>query len=130
MGLISSRFVTPTMLERCCAGSLSSRAIGYTLLTADGRRIGVVKDLLFDDEAFEIRYLVVDTSTAEFPVGPPLVVLPATLCCEDAERKVVSSRATVEQVQAAPSYDPVTAISRAYEETVFTNFGERPYWPL
>jgi len=129
MGLISSKMMTPTQLQQCCAEDLAVQTIGYTLQTADGRRAGRIEDILYDDEDGVIRYLVVDTSTAEFIVNQPRVLLPATLCCPDHGRRTVRSRAGAEQVQAAPRYDPAVALTRAYEESVFTNFGEHPYWP-
>lgn len=130
MGLVSARFMMPAQLARCCAGQdVSPGVVGYTVHTIDDRRIGQVEDVLIDDEAMVIAFLVVEPSTAEFIVNQPRLLLPASLCCWDEEGKRVRSRATVDQVQSAPPYDAVTDISEAYERTVFTNFGERPYWP-
>ncbi|MDI7276457.1 MAG: PRC-barrel domain-containing protein, partial [Anaerolineae bacterium] len=103
--LISSRFMTEPQLRRCCVNDLTPEIIGYALYTTDDQRIGVVEDILVDDELFVIRYLVVDTSSAEFIVNHPEVLLvAANLCCWDTERRTVRAQATVADVQAAPFY--------------------------
>ncbi len=129
MGLISSRFMTADQKQRCCYNDLSLDILNYALHTADGQRIGTVDDVLMDDESFTIRYLVVDTSTAAFTLNQQRVLLPADLCCRDPEQRIVRSRANAEQVQSAPFYDSALAVTKAYEDTVITHFGERPYAP-
>lgn len=129
MALISSRFMTADQLQRCCYNQISAEVIGYVLHTVDGQRIGTVEEFLVNDEDFVVRYLVVDTSTAEFLLNQPLVLVPADLCCWDGEKRTVRSRATAEQVQSAPAYDPAVAVTQAYEETFVTKFGERPSGP-
>ncbi len=130
MGLLSARDMTETQLRQCCGDQLASRVVGYTVFTQDGQRAGTVDDILIDDEANLVRFLVVDTSTAEFLVNQARVMLPIDLCCPDEEKKTVRSRTSAEQVQSAPPYRRDLAQARAYEETVFTHYGERPYWPL
>lgn len=129
MGLISSRFMTPEQRQRCCLNNLTPEVIGYALQTVDGKRIGTVDDILMDDESFMLRYLVVNTSTAEFIVNQPFVLLTSDLCCWDAEHKVVRSEATVQQVQDAPAFDRAVDLVEAYEETAILSFGERPFAP-
>jgi hypothetical protein len=129
MGLISSHDLTADQLSRCCNNRLTPGIIGYTLLTIDGQRAGVVADVLVDDETMDLHYLVVDTQSAQFEMHYPHILLPTDLCCWDAEHKTVRSQAHQEQMQNASAYDRAIALTRAYEETVFTNFGERPYWP-
>jgi sporulation protein YlmC with PRC-barrel domain len=55
---------------------VATAAIGYTIQTEDGT-IGHVKDILVDDEAWAIRYLLVDTTNRW--VGKRVVVAPAWL---------------------------------------------------
>lgn len=129
MALLSLRFLTETQRERCCRDGLSTGVIGYALHTIDEQRIGVVDDILVDDESLVIRYLVVDTSSAAFTLNQPHLLLPADLCCWDTEQKTARSRASVAQAQSAPVYDRVVALTQAYEDTVITHFGERPYAP-
>lgn len=129
MGLISSRFMTAEQQERCCLNQLSLEVIGYTLHTVDGRRIGTVDDILMDDESFVVRYLVADSSTADFVVNQPYVLLTADLCCWDPQSRTVHSQATVEQVQSAPAYERAVDLVQAYEETAILQFGERPSGP-
>lgn len=129
MGLISARFMTEDQLRRCCRDGLSPAVIGYGIDVADGRRIGTIDDILVDDETMTIRFLVVDTKTAAFTLNQAHILLPTGLCCWDEEQKSVRSLASAEQVQSAPAYDRAVALTQAYEATVFTNFGERPYAP-
>ncbi|HOG45221.1 MAG TPA: PRC-barrel domain-containing protein [Anaerolineae bacterium] len=129
MGLISARFMTAQQLQRCCLNDLSPEVIGYALFTGDNRRIGTVDDVLVDDETFTIRFLVVDTASAEFIVNQPYVLLTSDLCCWDAENKVVRSQATVQQVQDAPAFDRAIDLVEAYERTTLLRFGERPSAP-
>ncbi len=130
MGLISTYAMTPTLLAQWSHEDLAPHTIGYGVETVDGKRMGTVEDVLYDDEAGVARYVVVNTTGAEFVVNYTRILLPATLCCPNEERHTVRSEAGVEQVQRAPAYDPASALGRSYEETVFTNFGERPYWPI
>jgi len=129
MGLISSHYMTPDQLRRCCRNNLSAEVIGYALQTIDGKRIGTVEDILVDDDTLAIRYLVVNASTAEFPVNQPYVLLTPDLCCWDAAARVVRSQATVRDVQDAPAFDRAVDLAQAYEETAILNFGERPFAP-
>jgi len=129
MGLISSHMLTPDQLRRCCRNNLTAEVIGYALQTVDGRRIGTVDDILVDDDSLAVRYLVVNTASAEFTLNLPFVLLTPDLCCWDAEGRVVRSQATAEQVQGAPAFDRATDLAQAYEETAILNFGERPFAP-
>lgn len=129
MGLISSRFMTADQRQRCCLNGISLEVIGYTLHTIDGQRIGTVNDVLVDDESFAVRYLVADTSSAEFIINQPYVLLTSELCCWDAESKTVRSQASVDQVQSAPAYDRAVDLVEAYEDTAIFRFGERPSGP-
>ncbi len=129
MGLISSRSMTPEQRSRCCLNDLSPEVIGYVLSTRDGRRIGTVDDILMDDESFTLRFLIVNTSTAEFMVNQPYVMLAAELCCWDAEHKSVRADVTVGQVQDAPAYERAVALVQAIEDTAIFRFGERPSGP-
>ena len=126
--LLSMRDLTPTQREKY-RDTIPFDAVGYALLADDGRRIGVVDDILVDDESFVANFLVVDTATAEFILNQPRLLLPATLCCWDAGRRTVGTRATAQQVQSAPGYDRAVSMSRAYEETVIFHYGERPSAP-
>ncbi len=129
MGLISSRFMTAEQRERCCLGPLSLDVIGYTLYTIDGHRVGTVDDVLLDDESFAIRYLVIDTSSADFIINQPYVLLAAELCCWDEESKSVRSQSTMDQVQSAPAYERSVDLVEAYEDTAIFRYGERPSGP-
>jgi hypothetical protein len=129
MGLISSHYMTPDQLRRCCRNNLSAEVIGYALHTIDGKRVGTVEDILVDDETLDVRYLVVNASTAEFTLNQPYVLLTPDLCCWDAAQRLVRSQATAQEVQDAPAFDRAVDLVQAYEETAILNYGERPFAP-
>ncbi len=129
MGLVSSRYMTPTQLEHCCRGGVSPSVVGYAIYTSDGQRIGKVTEVLIDDESMAVAWLIVDTSTAEFVINQPHVMLSTNLCCWDEERRAVRSLSNATQVQSSPRYDPAVDLVRAYEETAIFSFGERPNGP-
>ena len=126
MGLISSRFLTQDQLRRCCRVGIGADVIGLTLLTADGRRMGVASDILVDDESLDLRFLIVDTAEAEFPVGQARILLPPDFGRVDKKAGTLRTRASVDQVQSAPGYDPAIRLVTAYEQTAYLDFGERP----
>lgn len=126
MGLINSRFLTREQLQRCCRNEISPAVVGYTLLTADGKRIGTVSGILVDDESIEIRYLIADTTTAEFPISQSRILLSPDLGPLERKRKTIHTRLTVDQVQSAPAYEPAVDLVTAYEETAYMDFGDRP----
>ncbi|MCL6430178.1 MAG: PRC-barrel domain-containing protein [Anaerolineae bacterium] len=128
--LISARFMTQGQLQRCCADGLSPEVVGCALYTSDNRRVGVVKDILVDDELYIVRYVVVDTTSAEFIINHPEVLLvAANLCCWDREQRTVRTEVTASDVQSAPFYDHAADVAQAYEETYIFHYGERPSAP-
>ena len=129
MGLIKSHDLTSEQRRRCCRREMSVDVVGHALYTMTGQRAGQVRDALIDDESLALRYLVVDTRSAEFPADKPYVLLPADLCRWDEAAGSVRCEVRVDQVQAAPEYDPAGAIAQDYEATVIFDFGERPSGP-
>lgn len=128
--LISSRFMTQGQLERCCADGLGPEVIGCALYTSDNLRVGVVKDLLVDDEDYVARFVVVDTTSAEFLINHPEVLLVgANICCLDREHRTVRTEVTAADVQSAPFYNHAADLAQAYEETYIFHYGERPSAP-
>jgi hypothetical protein len=99
--------------------------IGYHIEATDGE-VGHVEDLLVDDETWAVRYLVVNTSN--WWVGHKVLVAPqwiADLRWSDETVVVDLSR---EMVQAAPPYDPSTALDRPRESGLYSHYGRPPYW--
>ena len=86
---------------------------GYHIATSDGE-IGHVEDFLFDEETWEIRYLIVDTSNW---IGGRSVLLSTDwVTVVDWPRRLVQVDVTRDAVRHSPRYDPGAVIDRAYEE--------------
>jgi hypothetical protein len=98
---------------------------GFTVHASDGD-VGQVRDIYFDDEAWAIRYLVVNT-------GPWLLarqILLSPLCVDLARWKmqelvVGPSR---EQIENSPDADLNKPVSRQMEEELHHYYGWAPYW--
>lgn len=98
---------------------------GYDIHGSDGA-IGHVDDFIVDDETWEVRYLVVDTSNWWF--GKKVLVAPHwanRVSWEEGKVYVTISR---QAIKASPAWDPTAAINRAYEENLYDYYVRTPYW--
>jgi hypothetical protein len=98
---------------------------GYHVEAADGD-IGHVEDLLFDEQSWAVRYLVVDTSNWWF--GKKVLLSPEwATAFRWADRKAVVEL-TREQIQRAPEWHESELINREYEERLYDAYGRPGYW--
>jgi len=103
------------------AKNLESLTIGAT----DGN-IGKVKDLYFDDEAWVVRYLVVNTSG--WLGGREVLISPYAIGKADVQAKVLPVSITKDQVKNSPGIDTDKPIARQYERTYLGYYGYPYYW--
>ena len=101
--------------------SLEGFAIGAT----DGI-FGKVKNLYFDDEAWVIRYLVVDTST--WLGGREVLISPYSIGQPNWAGSVLPATISKQQIQNSPSIDTDKPVSRQYEKTYLGYYGYPYYW--
>jgi hypothetical protein len=98
---------------------------GYHVQGSDGA-IGHVEDFIVDDETWEVRYLVIDTSNWWF--GKRVLVAPcwASRVSWD-ERKIFvdMSRAAIKN---SPEWDGTAGINRVYEARLYDYYGHPAYW--
>lgn len=98
---------------------------GYAIGATDGV-IGHVKDLYFDDEAWTVRYLVVDAgswlSSRRVLISPFAVGKPST------SEKVLPVSLTREKVKNSPDIDTDKPISRQHEIDYLGYYGYPMYW--
>jgi len=99
---------------------------GYDIQASDGS-IGHVKDFVFDEESWAIRYLVVDTRNW-WPGGRKVLVAVHWADTIDWAARTVAVALTREQVRAAPAFDVDTAIDRAYEQQLHEAYRRAGYW--
>jgi sporulation protein YlmC with PRC-barrel domain len=104
----------------------ASELIGSSIAAKDGD-VGSVTDLLFDDESWSVRWLVVDTGTwlpgrkVLLPSSHLVRVLPAA--------RGISVDLTREQVKSSPDVDTDQPVSRQMEARMYDHYGSTPYWP-
>lgn len=103
----------------------ASELEGYEVAAADGTA-GTVRDLLFDDERWGVRWLVVDVGgwlrrhqvlVPTAAAGPPMR--------DDRRLPVRLSRKEVEE---SPRHTAESRVSRRAEAELHRHYGRRPYW--
>jgi hypothetical protein len=97
----------------------------YTVVAADGP-LGRVKDLLFDDRVWIVRYFVADTGT--WLPGRWVLMTPSAVQEPDWPRQRLPVRLTREQVRRCPGVDEYRSVSRQYEAELHRHYGWPPYW--
>jgi hypothetical protein len=97
----------------------------YTIGATDGI-IGRVKDFYFDDEAWVIRYLVVETGD-----GSPrrrVLISPIGIGRPNWSEKILPVSLTRAQVQKSPDIDTDKPVSRQHEMGYLGYYGYGSYW--
>jgi uncharacterized protein YrrD len=90
----------------------SKRILGLKVAATDGA-IGSIHDIYFEDEAWSIRYFVVDTGG--WLSGRRVLLSPRALGRPDRDAAQVPASLTQEQVRNSPPYDFAQPISLQYE---------------
>jgi uncharacterized protein YrrD len=103
------------------AKELESFSIGAT----DGP-VGNVRDFYFDDQAWIVRYLVVETGS--WLSNRPVLIAPTSLGTLDLGSEVIPANLTRTQVHDSPAIDTHKPISRQEEEKLLTYYGHATYW--
>jgi hypothetical protein len=98
---------------------------GYHLRAVDGA-LGQVEDFYFDDHAWVLRYMVVDTS--RWLGGRRVLVAPGELGTPDSERGEFPLNLTMDKIRSSPDIDTAKPVSRQEEERLFAHYGWAPYW--
>ena len=103
----------------------ASEVAGYAIHAADGE-LGHVKDLLFDDQNWAVRYLVIDTNNWWF--GKQVVVAPEWITGISWPERTVSVAVTRQQIRAAPPYDRAQHLDRQWEVAYYQHLAQPGYW--
>jgi sporulation protein YlmC with PRC-barrel domain len=98
---------------------------GYGIQGSDGA-IGFVEDFIVDDETWEVRYLVVDTS--HWWWGQRVLVAPRWTSQVSWTQRKVFANLSREAIKNGPSWDPNSVIRREYEARLHDYYGLRGYW--
>lgn len=98
---------------------------GYKIEATDGA-IGHVQDFYFDDRAWQVRYLVVDTGS--WLTGRRVLLSPVALDQPAWQRKVLPVRLTKQQVQSSPDIRTDLPVTRQHEMELFRYYSWPLYW--
>ena len=103
----------------------ASELVGSTIKATDGE-VGIVSDVLFDDQSWMVRWLVVDTGSW-LPGRVVLLPLPV-LGQPDRANRLFPVRLTMQQVKDSPDEGAHLPVSRKMEAALFGHYGREPYW--
>lgn len=98
---------------------------GHHIQATDGE-IGHVEDFILDDDAWAIRYLVVDTRN--WWPGKKVLVSPRWIERVSWSEQKVFVKLTREAIKASPEYKDEEKITRDYESGLFRHYGRDGYW--
>ncbi len=98
---------------------------GYRIAARDDD-FGAVKDFLFDDRTWSVRYLVVDTH--RWLPGRKVVLPPAALGSPDWQEHILPVTLTRAEVEAAPALAEHEPVSAQHEMDIYNYFEWAPYW--
>ena len=107
--------------------TISSKQLTPFSIHALDDKVGGIRDILFDDETFTVRYLVADTNTW-LPLSRKVVISPISVKQLDEDSESVHINMTVDTLKNSPSIDEHKPVSREYEENLFKYFGYGYYW--
>jgi uncharacterized protein YrrD len=98
---------------------------GFAIGATDGA-IGQVRDFYFDDEAWVIRYFVVETGT--WHSSSRVLISPISIGQPDWSARLLPAAITRDQVKNGPDIDTDKPISRQHEMGYLGYYGYPNYW--
>jgi len=98
---------------------------GYHIKAQDGE-IGHVQGWIVDEQSWQIRYIVVDTSN--WWVGHQVLVAPEWITDVSWSDKLVAVSMTRNAIQNAPEWDPSMPPDRAHEIDIYRHYDRTGYW--
>jgi len=104
----------------------SVQVTGYDIQASDDS-IGHVKDFIFDEASWAVRYLVVDTRNW-WPGGRKVLLATRWIDRIDWAEQTVYTTLTRAQVKGSPEYDEAAIIDRDYEQRLHDAYGRQGYW--
>ena len=97
----------------------------YAMGALDGA-IGQVKDLYVDDQAWVVRYLVVETGS--WLTGKKVLISPMVIGRPDSAAQRLPVSISKEQVKNSPDFDSEKPVTRQHELAHSSHYGYLPYW--
>ena len=115
------KFESEDIHLRSCA-----EIIGYDLQTSDDS-IGHIKDFIFDEASWAIRYLIIDTRNW-LPGGRKVLIATHWIENIDWSTRNVYVKLTKEQVKNSPDFDDQLTMDRDYESRLHASYNRSGYW--
>lgn len=88
----------------------------YTICSKDGT-IGKIKDMLFDDQKWRIRYMVADAGN--WLIGNKVLISPQFMVELDREKQCINVDLLNKQIAASPSASSDVPVNRQYDRDFF-----------
>jgi hypothetical protein len=98
---------------------------GYKLHSRDGE-IGKVKEFLFDDQHWAIRYLVADTGS--WLMDRQVLISPYALTAVNTEEQHITVDLTKKQIENSPPLGSDKPVSQQFETDYYGFYGWPTYW--
>lgn len=98
---------------------------GYHVQGAD-EAIGHIQEFVVDDETWEIRYLIVDTSNWWF--GKKVLIAPRWASGVRWGEHMVDVDLTRDDIKNSPEWEGIEALNREYEIRLHDHYQRPPYW--
>jgi uncharacterized protein YrrD len=100
---------------------------GFALAARDGE-IGKLKEVYFDDQAWSVRYLVVQMGGSF--LGREVLVTPQVIESIDEDARCIVVNLSREQVENSPPVSSERPVSRHYEAEYHRYYDLEPYWSM
>lgn len=98
---------------------------GHQLAASDGL-IGHVKDFLFDDDTWVVRYVVADTG--DWLPGRLVLLSPHSFGRWDQQEKTLHVSLDKRQIECSPPIETHRTVSRQFEVDYYRHYGWPAYW--
>ncbi len=99
--------------------------VGYNIQATDGE-IGHVDGLLFDEDTWAVRYLIVNTSN--WWMGHQVLIAPQWVTGVHWAEETVTVSLTRDAIKTSPHYDPAVPLSRPHEVSLYQHYARSGYW--
>lgn len=104
----------------------SANVVKSHYLHAQDGDLGSIEDFVFDDNTWEIRYMLVNTGS--WWPGKRVLVAREWIENIDWYNSTVFVNLTQDEIRRSPEYDPAKPIDRQYEERLYHHYRRPGYW--
>lgn len=99
--------------------------LGRSVKASDGE-IGRIRDIYFDDQGWNVRYLVI--KLGNFLSQKDVLIIPSCFKIPEPDRSIIETDLSTRGVSESPHADSDMPVSRQYEVLLHSYYGWEPYW--